>query len=296
MNIVRRKWKGLRRKLCRVFYRKNDRKYLEHLYRINFNRKPNLENPSTFNEKLMWLKLYWRDDRCYPLVDKYEVRSYVQKCGFDDILVPCYGMFETMEELEKATIPYPYVLKVTHDSGGVWFIEKPEDLLKHKQDISFHLNRKEYNRNREWPYYGANGRLIAEAKIETKTGKSPNDYKFFCFNGKAKYLFVATDRPHDTKFDFYDLHWNHLDVKNGHPNASEAIEKPEHFDKMVEIAEKLASDFPHVRVDLYHENGKIYFGELTFFHFGGNVPFEPEEFDYILGNELKLPEKMEETK
>ena len=296
ISFIKRKWKGLRRKICRYLYRKNDRKYLAHLYRINFGSRPDIDNPKTFNEKLLWLKLYWRDDRCYPLVDKYEVREYVTKNGLEDILVPCYGVYETIEEFEEATIPFPYVLKVTHDSGGVWFINGPEDLQKYKNDIVFHLNRKVYNRNREWPYYKVRGRLIAEAKIETKSGKAPIDYKFFCFNGKTNYLFVATDRPDDIKFDFFDVNWNHIDVRNGHPNSTQLIEKPEKFDEMIKIAEKLSSDFPHVRVDLYNENGKIYFGEMTFFHFGGNTPFEPKEFDYVLGKELKLPNKMEEIK
>lgn len=296
MKFIKRKWKGLLRKLCRLVYRKDDLKYLTQLYRINFGRKPNLENPQTFNEKLMWLKLYWRDDRCYSLVDKYEVRDYVEKNGLGHTLVPCYGIFETIEELENKTIPFPYVLKVTHDSGGVWFIEKPEDLQNYRENILHHLNHKVYNANREWPYYKVKGRLIAEAKIKTKNGKAPIDYKFFCFNGKTNYLFVATDRPHDIKFDFYDMNWNHIDVRNGHPNSSTPLEKPENFDEMIKIAEKLSSDFPHVRVDLYNENGKIYFGEMTFFHFGGNVPFDPENFDKILGDELKLPNKMEVIK
>lgn len=292
MNIfkwIKRKWKGLRRKISIKMYPNDDVKYLTLRFKINFGYKPNIQNPQTFNEKLLWLKLYWRDDRCYRLVDKYDVREYVKECGLEKILVQNYGMFERFEEFDRAQLPFPCCIKVTHDSGGVWIVKSQEEYEKKKKDILNHFNRKVYNHGREWPYYHVKPRIIVEEVIQTKDEKLPWDYKIFCFHGKAKFLFVATQRPQDTRFDFFDIEWNHLDVKNGHPNSSFPIPKPEKWEEMIKVAEKLASDFPHVRVDLYYENGKIYFGEMTFFHFGGNVPFEPAKYDLEFGKYLVLP-------
>ena len=127
-----------------------------------------------------------------------------------------------------------------------------------------------------------------------ESGTELKDYKFFCFDGEPKLLFVATDRPFDTRFDFFDMEWNHLPFKQGHPLATKEIKKPKGFEEMKEMSRKLSIGFPHVRVDLYDINGKIYFGELTFFHFSGNVPFEPADWDCIIGQWLKLPADLEQ--
>lgn len=135
---------------------------------------------------------------------------------------------------------------------------------------------------------------MIDSDIQINKGANPRldirDYKIFCFNGEAKYLFVATGRQvHDTRFDFYDTNFNHLDLRNGHPNADITPRKPENFEEMLAVANKLAVGFPHIRVDLYNCQGKIYFGELTFFHNSGMVPFEPAEWDLKFGECLKLP-------
>ena len=143
--------------------------------------------------------------------------------------------------------------------------------------------------HREYPYKDVKPRIIAEKFIVDVSGTELKDYKFFCFDGDVKMLFVATDRPLDTRFDFFDIEFNHLPFYNGHPWAKKVIQKPCGFEEMKRIAAILSKDMPHVRVDLYDINGKIYFGELTFFHFSGNVPFEPNEWDYKIGEWLKLP-------
>ena len=135
-------------------------------------------------------------------------------------------------------------------------------------------------------------RIIIEQYMEDESGYELKDYKFFCFNGEVKCLFVASDRGKDddeTKFDFYDLEWNLLPFTNGHPNSNKMMKKPENYDKMVEISERLSQGIPHVRVDLYNINGHIFFGELTFFHWSGLMPFNPPEWDYNLGSYLQLP-------
>lgn len=132
-------------------------------------------------------------------------------------------------------------------------------------------------------------RFIAEKYMEDESGFELKDYKIFCFDGSPKFLFVATGRQqHDTRFDFYDLDFNHLPVLNGHPNADLWPVKPENFSEMLDVAAKLSKGIPHVRVDLYNVNGKIYFGEMTFFHWSGMVPFEPLEWDYKFGEYINL--------
>ncbi|MBE7016207.1 MAG: glycosyl transferase, partial [Ruminococcaceae bacterium] len=133
-------------------------------------------------------------------------------------------------------------------------------------------------------------RIIAEKYMEDSQTKDLRDYKFFAFNGEAKVLFVATERQakSETKFDFFDMDYNHLPFTNGHPNADVLPEKPVAFDEMRTLAEKLSVGIPQVRVDFYYVNGKVYFGEMTFFHWSGSVPFEPEEWDYKMGEMIDL--------
>ena len=144
---------------------------------------------------------------------------------------------------------------------------------------------------REWPYKNVRPRIIAEKYMEDNETKELRDYKFFCFDGQPKALFVASDRQckEETKFDFFDMNYQHLPITNGHPNASVIPEKPIKFNEMKVLAEKLSNGFPHVRVDFYEVNGRVYFGELTFYHWSGFMPFNPEKWDYEFGSWLKLP-------
>ena len=161
-----------------------------------------------------------------------------------------------------------------------------------KKKLQHGLEKSYYYQNREWPYLNVKPRIIAEQYMVDESGYELKDYKFFCFNGKVELLFIATDRgskTEETKFDFFDSSFNHLPFTNGHPNASKVLRKPDGFEEMKEIAAKLSKGHPHLRVDLYNVKGRIYFGELTFFHFSGMVPFEPKEWDYKLGEMIKLP-------
>ena len=136
--------------------------------------------------------------------------------------------------------------------------------------------------------------MIAEAYMHDTSAAELRDYKFFCFGGKAKLLFIATDRQtegEETKFDFFDMDFNHIDVRNGHPNGDVPPAKPICFDEMRQLAEKLSAGIPQLRVDFYEVDGKVYFGELTFFHWTGLVPFEPEQWDYTFGEWIELPSK-----
>lgn len=164
------------------------------------------------------------------------------------------------------------------------------DVDKIRKKLETCLNRNFYYAHRERPYNYIKPRIIAEELMVDESGTELKDYKFFCFDGEPKMLFIATDRPFDTRFDYFDINFNHLPFKQGHPNAIKEIKKPAGFEDMLEVARKLSAGLPHVRVDLYNINGRIYFGEMTFTHYSGNIPFEPEEWDYKIGEWLVLPQ------
>ena len=247
----------------------------------------NLENPRTFSGKLQWLKLYDRHPEYTKLVDKVEVKKYVASIVGDKYIIPTYGIWNSVDEIEWDNLPNKFVVKATSDSGGVIICKN-----KNKLNISAAVaklkklgSRTYYYQNREYPYKNVLHRYIAEEYMEDESGYELKDYnKFFYFNGVVKYLFVATGRQNiDTRFDFYDTEFNHLPVLNGHPNADVWPLKPENFDEMLEVADQFSKDIPHVRVDLYNIKGKIFFGALTFLHWSGEIPYEPIEWDYKFG-------------
>lgn len=183
------------------------------------------------------------------------------------------------------------MLKCTHDSASTVIVKDKDamDVMAVREKLESCLKRNFYYAHRERPYKYIKPRIIAEELMVDESGTELKDYKFFCFNGEPKMLFIATDRPFDTRFDYFDTDFNHLPFRQGHPNATKEIKKPEGFEEMLHVAAKLSAGIPHVRVDLYNVNGHIYFGEMTFTHYSGNIPFEPEEWDYKLGEWLELP-------
>lgn len=270
-----------------------DKLYLKILFRLKMRKKLNLNQPKSYSEKLQWLKLYDRNPLYTTLVDKSLVKEYVSKKIGDEYIIPTLGVWNKFEEIDFNQLPNEFVLKCTHDSGGLVICKDKSklDIENAKRKINKSLKNKYYNFFREWPYKNVVPRIIAETYMEDESGEL-KDYKFFCFDGKVKALFIATDRQkkgEDTKFDFFDRDFNHLPFTNGHPNARVLPRKPQMFEEMIRLAETLSNGFPHVRVDLYEVGKQIYFGEMTFFHWSGFVPFDPEEWDYKFGNMLKLP-------
>lgn len=256
----------------------------------------NLKEPRTFNEKLQWLKLYDRNPLYTKLVDKYLVKSYIANRGGVRI-IPTLGVYDRFEDIDFTKLPNQFVLKTTHDSGTVIICKdkKTFDRQAARKRLNKRMKEKYWLYDREWPYKNVHPRIIAEQFMVDESGYELKDYKWFCFAGEPKYLFIATERENpneETKFDFFDMDFNHLPITNGHPNATKPIAKPKGFDEMKEIARNLSQGMPHVRVDLYDINGEIYFGELTFCHWGGWVSFKPEEWDYKFGELIELPEKI----
>lgn len=268
-----------------------DKTFINLEYRLKMKSKLNLESPKTYNEKLQWLKLNDRKPLYTQLVDKYEVREYVEKIIGEEFLIPIYGVYESYEEINFDNLPDQFVLKPTHTSGDV-FLCKDKSKIDHnslKNKVQKWLKKDYYNWHREWPYKNIKPRIICEKFMVEKNTNRIKDYKFFCFDGKPELMFIASDRGENTRFDFYDMSFDHLKVKQHYPKSEASQTKPANYEDMKVLAEKLSKGFPHVRIDLYSINGKIYFGEFTFYHFSGFEPFEPSTFDYKFGSYLNLP-------
>lgn len=249
-------------------------------------------NPQTYNEKLQWLKLNDIHPEFTKLVDKIDAKEYIAKKVGKQYIIPTIATWNSVDEINWDTLPNQFVIKSTNDSGGVVVCKDKSRLnIQQARKKLKKLGKRDYSQiSKEYPYKAVPHRFIAEEYMEDESGFELKDYKIFCFDGKAKFLFVATGRQsNDIRFDFFDIEYNHLPVINGHPNADSIPPKPVNFDKMIDLAEQISNGMRHVRVDLYNINGKIYFGELTFFHWSGIVPFEPFEWDVKFGEFLKLP-------
>ena len=275
-----------------------DEKYLRLIFKYRMGYPLNLNNPQTYSEKLNWLKLYDRNPLYTKLVDKYEVKKIVAEKAGEQYIIKTLGVWDKPESIQWDILPRQFVLKTTHGGGNSGVIVcKDKDVLDKDlvvKRLNVAMKQNLYKDSREWPYKNVPKRIIAEDFIEDEATKELRDYKFFCYDGKVEYLFIGSERQkpgEDVKFDFFDKDFNHLVLKQGHPNSKTLPEKPSQFDKMKEIASKLSVGIPHVRVDLYEANGQVLFGEMTFYHFGGVVPFEPNDWDYKFGEHLQLPPK-----
>ena len=269
-----------------------DKIYLKIKYYIRFKKKLNLHKPETYNEKIQWLKLYDRKKIYTTMVDKYEVKNYVANIIGEEYIIPTIGVFNKFDEINFDSLPNQFVIKCTHDSCGLIIVKnkKELDIKKARKKINKCLKNNYFFGGREWPYKNVKPRIIIEPYLEEKKYGELRDYKFFTFSGKVKFMFIASNRQGngDTYFDFYDEKFNHLDIINGHSNNPTPPEKPLNFNKMIELAEKLSKNIKHVRIDFYEVDGKIYFGEMTFYHWSGFVPFSPEKWDKIIGSYIKI--------
>ena len=272
-------------------------KYIPHMFEVRMGRLPDLVNPQTYNEKLCWMKLYYHNPLFTRLVDKYEVKNYVAEKIGKQYIIPTLAVWDRVADIEWDKLPNQFVLKCTHDSGGLVICRDKSklDVSAAKKKLSSSLKKNYYFYGFEWPYRDVKPRIIAETYMEDTKTQELRDYKFFCFDGEVKALFIASERQkvgEDVKFDFFDADFNHLPFRQGHENAPVIPEKPECFDEMKRLAAVLSEGLPHARVDFYEVDGRIYFGEITFFHHGGWTKFDPEEWDYTFGNWIKLPKKL----
>lgn len=272
-----------------------DKMYLQLFYFATTRKFINFKNPKGFCEKIQWLKVNDRRLEYSQLVDKLAVRDHITEVLGEEYLFPLLGKWESFQDIDFDSLPEQFVIKCNHDSGSTKVIKNKslltaEEINEMKEFYSARLKQDFYYAGREYPYKGIKPYIIAEQLMtdETAPEKSIEDYKFFCFNGEPKVMFIATDRATDCKFDFFDMNFNHLDLVNIHPNADKPIPKPEKFDEMKELAAKLSQGMRHVRIDLYELNGKIYFGEYTFFHGGGFQLCHPEKWERQLGDWIDI--------
>ena len=272
----------------------SDERFIKIEYKHRLGKKVNLENPVTYNEKLQWLKLHDRRAIYNTMVDKYDVKKYVSDIIGEEYIIPTLGVWENFEDIDFDVLPQQFVLKCTHDSGGLAICrdKKTFDMETAKGKIRAAFKKNFYWNKREWAYKDVKPRIIAEKYMEDSETAELRDYKFFTFNGVVKAVMVASGRgAGEASYDYFDENFNHFDMRRGHKNADVMPHKPKNFELMKKLAEKLSNGFPHIRVDFYEVDGKVYFGELTLYPAGGTVAFQPEEWDEIWGNWITLPPK-----
>lgn len=255
-------------------------------------KKLDLKNPQTFNEKLQWLKLYDRNPEYTKMVDKYEVRKYISEKIGEEYLIPILGVWDRFEDIDFNKLPNQFVLKCTHDSGGLVICRDKSklDIEAARKKINKCLKRNFYKITREWPYKNVKPRIIAEKYMEDSLqGNGLADYKVLCFGGEAKLIELHLDRygKRHTQ-DIYDVNWNKTTISQDGYISDKFIEKPVQMDKIIELSQLLSANIRHVRVDWYIVEDKIYFGEITFFDGSGFSPFDDEKDDLYIGSLINL--------
>ena len=282
-------------KIRKILKHLSDRKYIQLHYLYHFHKLPCLKNPQTYNDKLQWLKLNDKNPLYTTIVDKYLVKEYVERKIGKEFILPTLGVYDSVDDIDFDKLPNKFVLKWNHDSGSIVICKDKKNMnvddVKNKLKHGAEINGFWYGR--EWPYKNVQPKIIAEPYLEDVKTKELRDYKIFTFNGKAKYLLIASERQKqgvDTKFDFFDIDTReHLSLVNVHENAKIQPELPQNLELMKNLSEKLSEGFRHLRVDFYEVNGKVVFGELTLFHGSGFMTFKPEKWNYILGSMITLP-------
>jgi hypothetical protein len=268
-----------------------DRFFVQFIYRMSTGKKLNLENPTTFNEKIQWIKLYDHNSLYTVIADKYMVRKYVQDKVGGQYLIPLVGRWEKVEDIDFDVLPKQFVLKCNHDSGGIVICPDKDrlDIKDAKDKLNSHLKYNYFYLNREWAYKNIKPCVIAEKYLIDDETQELRDYKFFCFNGIPKFIQVDFNRFVEHKRNLYSLDWKLLDLTIKCPNDPCAeLKKPENLNEMIDVARKLSVGFPEVRVDLYSVNGKTYFGELTLYHGGGIEKFSSDKFAEEMGSWVEL--------
>ena len=231
----------------------------------------------------------WFSDKYFPdLIDKLKVKDWVKEVIGEQYVIPTLAVFDNPDAVTLEGLPEQFVLKCNHDSGGLVICQDKSkfDLEAARKKLWKSFNYDFYQEYREWPYKKIERKVFAEAYLVDSATRELPDYKFFTFGGKPHYLFIATGRQsgHEVMFDFFDMDRNRLKVRNVHPNNPGEVALPETFDTMKELAGKLAAGFKQVRVDFYEADGACYFGEMTFFHGAGFMPFTPSSFDREMGD------------
>lgn len=272
--------------------------YAKLFYRVYTGKKLNLINPVYYDEKIWWLKLNYQNDLMNKFADKIEVKKQLSDLGLESIIIPDYGYYNSVAEIDLKKIADEVIIKCGHNSGGhvIYDPNNRRGLTKYEiKRLNYLLKKSQYKLSLEWAYKNIPHRLIVEKVIRNADNSLPNDYKFMCFGGKVHYLFYDQgvinedgSSKHDYHRNIYDVNFRLLPVKETRDASKNIVQKPVNFEKMVEIAEIISKPFPHCRVDLYNIEGKIYFGEVTFYHGGGCNDLSPETFDRKMGDLIDI--------
>lgn len=279
----------------------DDELYLKIYYWLSLHKKLDINNPTLFNEKLQWLKLNDRRPVYTAMADKVSAKQVVSDMIGCEYVIPTLGVWSRPKDIDLESLPNSFVLKTNHDGGGngIVICRDKNNLNKRK---ALHILYKSWRRSsyriaREWPYKGIPRKVFAEPYLEDKVYQELRDYKFFCFDGVPKLMYIASERGKKERpnFDFYDMNFNHLALTNGHPLSNTPPGKPASFETMKDLASKLSQGIPFVRVDFYEIDGHPFFGEFTFYHLGGTGAFSPDEWNKRLGDWITLPTKVAEA-
>lgn len=280
------------------YYKNKDAKYLQDLYKLRIGKTLDLDNPKSFNEKIQWLKLYDKNPIYTELVDKYRVKEYVSSKIGAQYIIPTIGVWDSANEIDFQNLPEEFVLKCNHNSGGIYICKNKEllsdnEIEKIRLDMNRFLKQDYYINWREWPYKDVKRKIIAEPFMKDNDSDELIDYKFMCFNGNVKCSFTCTERFSEDglKVTFFDRDWNVMPFERHYPKSKKIISKPVNYDLMIKFSEVLSKDIPFVRMDFYEINGRLFFGEYTFYPGSGFEEFSPEHWDNVLGSWLTLPDK-----
>ena len=270
----------------------SDEAYLKLVYRVKMGEKLDLDNPKTFNEKLQWLKLNDRKDIYTNMVDKAEAKNYVASVIGKKYIIPTIGVYDTFDDIDFNRLPQQFVMKCTHDSGGLVICRDKSklDIEAARKKINKCLKSRFYYRGREWPYKNVRPRIIVEKYMVDDDLNELRDYKFFCFDGVVKFFKVDFDRFKSHKANYYDKDAKLLKFGEAvcPPDFGRGIKMPKSLKKMIELAEKVSNNIPFVRMDFYSVNDAIFFGEMTFFPASGFGKFLPDAWDRKIGDMVDL--------
>ncbi|MEZ8125995.1 ATP-grasp fold amidoligase family protein [Vibrio splendidus] len=273
-------------------YLLTDKYYLATVFKHTFNRKVNFNDPLTLNEKLQWLKINDRRDLLTRCSDKIAVRDYITDKIGSSFLIPLEGVFERVEDITMESLPdYPFIIKANHTSGTFKIIrdKKNIDIVELQKECQLWLRKNYYIRTKEWQYKNIKPKILVEKLLLDEKGNIPSDLKFSCINGLVEMIHVDSNKEIKHLRNHYDSNWKHLNFRWPEEYfPGEITNKPDRLNELIELSEKLAVDFPFVRVDFYCLNDRIYFGELTFHPTSGFGKFYPEKYDYIYGRLLRV--------
>ena len=279
-----------------LFYRSlwflSDKAFVKLIYKLRMGKKLNLENPQTFTEKLQWLKLYDHNPQYTQMADKLQMREYVKKRLGEGHTVNVLGVYDSWKQIDFDKLPNSFVIKTSHDSGSYVICKdkaklSPKDKKEAKKKITRSLRRNYYKTTREWQYKNLKPQIIIEEYLDDGQNNL-TDYKFFCFNGKCEFLYIMEEASSVPTQVILDTNFNRMPFRMDDDPSDTMPSKPACLEKMISYAQELSQKIPFLRVDMYLVNDKIYIGELTFYHYGGYIPFNPPEWDLKLGKKINL--------